>query len=566
MPTTPIDQASDEQLAEEKATLDRKSRDERLSADESKRLSQIRVEQQRRALNKGAVPNEKTPKELKESRKGELDRLTKKKNPTAADRARIAALRDMLDPERLDRADTTRFTNQVSTNRWGDGEWRRVVTPIVGTARQTAKVKKVDDLRAVFGMGPMVDAGLVTSRYAPDDVDKEFPLGWQTAKNLQGYRFGPELGWVERAMTKGTAALTGRSAAQLAGMSVDEVMQFYASMNEAELIRFQDYLMQAGLYEEGTSPVLGRRDNATSAALASLLTHWLANPDIEFTQIISRLQDDYNNRLAEQLSEVNRTASSGTGSASDFVRNITYTDTDTLNELVDQVAINVYGQTLDPQAKANLVSQLQQQEIARKTEMAQMDYQAQAAGTAPSELDAFMEVLIGQESGGDPNAYNADSGAFGLGQILESHWAEWARQAGQDPRDRSADNQRRIIRYHLAKYYASYGSWRDVAIAWYAGPGNLAAIKAGELSGNGSEGAYPTINSYADQMMAKMNARLGQGVAEAAPALQVNATEALGSPEARATAELKRLDPARYYGTEFARQAEVFFDLINGVV
>lgn len=564
MPTTTVDAATDEQLAAEKSALDKKARGERLSAEESTRLSQIRVEQQRRALNKGAVPNEKTPKELKESRQGELDRLRKKKNPTQADRARIALLQDLIDPKRLDRADTARFTQQTSRNDWGDSEWRRVVNPIVTTARQTAKVKKVDDLRAVFGMGPFFDAKLLQARVDP--ADGKTSVGWEVAKNLQGYRFGPEMGWVARAMQRGDAALTGRSAAQLAGMSVNEVMQFYSSMNEAELIRFQDYLMQAGLYEEGVSPVLGRRDDATSAALASLLTHWLSNPDIEFTQIISRLRQDYNNRIGEKLREVNGTSNSGTGSASDFVKNITYTDTDTLNELVDQVAINVYGQKLDPQAKANLVSKLQQQEVAKKTEMAAMDYQAQAAGTAPSELDAFMESLIQQESGGDPNAYNPDSGAFGLGQILESHWAEWAREAGQDPRDKSADNQRRIIRYHLAKYYAGYQNWRDVAVAWYGGPGAADALRAGRISGNADEGGYPTINSYADQLVTAMNGRLGQGVAAAAPQLQVNATEALGSPEARAAAELKRLDPARYYGTEFARQAEVFFGLINGVV
>lgn len=560
MPTTPIDQATDQQLADEKKDLDRKSRDTRLSADESNRLSEIRVEQQRRALNKGAITTVKTPKQLEESRKGELDRLRKKKQPTEADRARIRQLQDILDPKRLDRADTARFSMQVSSNDWGTGEWRRVVQPITATARTTAKAKKVDDLRAVFGMGPMFDAKLLSPR---EDASGN-PIGWEVPSNLQGYRFGPELGWLQRAMQKGEAALTGRTAAQMAGMSVDEVMTFYAGMNETELIRFQDKLMQAGLYD-GESPVLGTRDDATASALARLLKTWIANPETEFGSIMRRLEDDYNSRLAEDLAGINQTNESGTGSASDFIKNITYTDTDTLNELVDQVAVSVYGETLDPAAKAALVSQLQQQEIAKKTEMAQMDYQATAAGSTPTELESFMESLIMQESGGDPNAYNPDSGAFGLGQILESHWAEWARQAGQDPRDKSAENQRRIIRYHLAKYYASYQSWRDVAVAWYAGPGAVSAIKAGRLSGNGSEGDYPTINSYADQLVAAMNSRMGQGVAEVTPQLQVNATEGLGSAEARATAELKRLDPARYYGTQFARQADVFFGLINGV-
>lgn len=560
MPTTPIDQATDQQLADEKKELDRKSRDTRLSADESKRLSEIRVEQQRRALNKGAITTVKTPKQLEESRKGELDRLRKKKQPTEADRARIRQLQDILDPKRLDRADTARFSMQVSSNDWGTGEWRRVVQPITATARTTAKAKKVDDLRAVFGMGPMFEAGLLNERKDASDS----AIGWEVPSNLQGYRFGPELGWLQKAMQKGDAALTGRSIAQMAGMSVDEVMTFYAGMNETELIRFQDKLMQAGLYD-GETPVLGTRDDATASALARLLKTWIANPETEFSTIMRRLEDDYNSRLAEDLAGIGQTNESGTGSASDFIKNITYTDTDTLNELVDQVAVSVYGETLDPAAKAALVSQLQQQEIAKKTEMAHMDQQASAAGSTPTELESFMEALIQQESGGRPDAYNPDSGAFGLGQILESHWAEWARQAGQDPRDKSAENQRRIIRYHLAKYYASYQSWRDVAIAWYAGPGNLAAIKAGRLSGNGSEGDYPTINSYADQLVAAMNARMGQGVAEVTPQLQVNATEGLGSAEARATAELKRLDPARYYGTQFARQADVFFGLINGV-
>ncbi len=55
-----------------------------------------------------------------------------------------------------------------------------------------------------------------------------------------------------------------------------------------------------------------------------------------------------------------------------------------------------------------------------------------------------------------------------------------------------------IARYKLQQYYKKWGP-RGAAIAWYAGPGAV-----GRVGGNKSQGAYPTINQYANAILKRM--------------------------------------------------------------
>ena len=56
------------------------------------------------------------------------------------------------------------------------------------------------------------------------------------------------------------------------------------------------------------------------------------------------------------------------------------------------------------------------------------------------------------------------------------------------------------------EYYKQFGNWRDVAIAWYGGPG---AVDYSEAAKNAPQyyngNVYPSINEYADSVMGRMN-------------------------------------------------------------
>lgn len=126
-------------------------------------------------------------------------------------------------------------------------------------------------------------------------------------------------------------------------------------------------------------------------------------------------------------------------------------------------------------------------------------------------VDKFMGALIGQESGGSATVTNSRTGAIGLGQILPSNYAPWAKAAGVNPSDKSPAAQQKIIRHKLNEYYNAFGNWRDVAIAWYAGPGAVKGKRnRDKKQGKGNE---PSINEYADSVMRRLGAGGGQAMA-----------------------------------------------------
>jgi len=121
-------------------------------------------------------------------------------------------------------------------------------------------------------------------------------------------------------------------------------------------------------------------------------------------------------------------------------------------------------------------------------------------------VDAFMRAIMGQESGGDYDLINSDSGASGAFQIMPENWPYWAEAAGLGSgAPMTPENQNYVARYKMLEYYRKFGNWRDVAIAWYGGEGAVSYSeeeKSRVQSWDGTE--YPSINEYADSVMRRM--------------------------------------------------------------
>jgi hypothetical protein len=132
------------------------------------------------------------------------------------------------------------------------------------------------------------------------------------------------------------------------------------------------------------------------------------------------------------------------------------------------------------------------------------------AGVGAGGVDAFMAAISGQESNDNPDAVNSDSGASGMFQIMPENWSSWAENAGLSPdAPQTAENQKIVAKHKMLEYYKQFGNWRDVAIAWYGGPGAVnyseeAKNKPQYYNGN----RYPSINEYADQVMERF-AKMG---------------------------------------------------------
>lgn len=124
-----------------------------------------------------------------------------------------------------------------------------------------------------------------------------------------------------------------------------------------------------------------------------------------------------------------------------------------------------------------------------------------------SSFEKFVAAITGQESGGNYGARNGSSGAMGRYQIMPGNIAGSGRGWDYEAlgRDISTSQfmgdpklQDAIARYKLQQYFNKWGP-RGAAIAWYAGPGAV-----GRVGGNKSQGAYPTINQYANSILRRM--------------------------------------------------------------
>lgn len=119
-------------------------------------------------------------------------------------------------------------------------------------------------------------------------------------------------------------------------------------------------------------------------------------------------------------------------------------------------------------------------------------------------LNAFIQAIAGQESGGNYSAVNPDSGAAGKYQIMPANFAGqggWDMDAiGRDISMQFYLNhpkvQERIARHKLREYFKQYGP-RGAASAWYSGDPN-------KYKNTSPQGGYPSIASYVEQIMKRM--------------------------------------------------------------
>lgn len=163
--------------------------------------------------------------------------------------------------------------------------------------------------------------------------------------------------------------------------------------------------------------------------------------------------------------------------------------------------------------------------------------------TAAAEKEAFINAIAGQESGGDYNAVNGRTGAAGKYQIMPENWPAWAEEAGiGSDAEMTPENQEIVARFKLGQYYDKYGA-RDAAIAWYGGEGaiNYSDEAKNRKQGNGNE---PSINEYADSVMARMGAGVGRR--------DLRSMYADENDTAEVTVPEQRVIPARGFDTTIA--------------
>lgn len=146
-------------------------------------------------------------------------------------------------------------------------------------------------------------------------------------------------------------------------------------------------------------------------------------------------------------------------------------------------------------------------------------------------MGAFLSAIKDQESGGNYDAYNGDSGARGAYQFIPSTWSAYADRAGVDPNDWSPATQDKVA-YTMASEYADMfnGDDRLMAQAWYGGPGNVGK----DVSGG--EG-YPSNFQYGDEVHQKYMNYAGNG------GFTYQAKDASGKPFLNLSAYIRTSNP-----------------------
>lgn len=162
-----------------------------------------------------------------------------------------------------------------------------------------------------------------------------------------------------------------------------------------------------------------------------------------------------------------------------------------------QTSAGVQGPTVD--GSTPQPSPEEQKSAQPLTEAIQANAAAQPQISGGDDVDKLLDAIGGQESNNNYLARNKDSGAAGKYQFMPSSWAAWSKEAGLGPNaPMSAVNQEKVARMKMSQYVSAYGM-RGAAIAWYGGPG---AVKYANK--NASQGKYPSINKYADQVLARI--------------------------------------------------------------
>lgn len=337
-------------------------------------------------------------------------------------------------------------------------------------------------------------------------------------------------------------------------------MAVLGNMDDDDVIKLQQQLWEAGLFGE-VPPSWGVADETTRKAYMALFAEASLTPDDPIDRVLARLTDEAVSRGLN---------GGGTGEQPQtpaFKPEVA--SKESLSQMIDTMSQELLGRFATDEEKGKLIGSLQSKEI--ETQRAQYDRDvaeatggggsAGSAGGPGGGIDAFMNAIAGRESGGDYNAVNSSSGASGKFQIMPANWGPWAEQAGLGRNaPRTPENQERVAKHVMTQYYERFGNWRDVAIAWFAGPG--AVGKAGAESR--SDGNM-TVRDYANDVMNRMGSSGGGAGAGAAAGQGFSPIETF-DPQAEAQAALKAADPTGYEGHAFAGRAGDFFGLLQGLV
>jgi len=133
-----------------------------------------------------------------------------------------------------------------------------------------------------------------------------------------------------------------------------------------------------------------------------------------------------------------------------------------------------------------------------------------STGRSGGSLDSFLKAISGQESGGNYNARNKDSGAMGKYQIMPSNisgnrgwdYEALGRNISTSQFMGSPELQEQIAQYKLTQYYNKYGA-AGAAVAWYAGPGAVAGYLKNPSKYTNPQGAYPSIANYVNSVLGR---------------------------------------------------------------
>lgn len=300
---------------------------------------------------------------------------------------------------------------------------------------------------------------------------------------------------------------------------------------------FQMQLVQHGFMSG--QPNFGEMDDATAAALQSMIDGKIkVGDDLDFTSYLARARTTYFDRTFEEgfgdLEAADAETAASLRSLREQIDNMDITvnlsHPEEVKRLVQQQAMNTMGRRLSDEEMSGIVDGVHEEEraefyrsnpafqqyneLVRQWEDAVTNVEERRAsvlgGQDGSDLDEFMNAIMHQESGGQVDAVNPHSGAFGLYQFMPGTWSDVTRNAGLDPNDKSEENQTAAARYLMASYFRQFGNWRDVAIAWYAGPGGV-KYSNNALS-RGQADNHPSINQYADEIVARMDGTFDSNV------------------------------------------------------
>lgn len=128
--------------------------------------------------------------------------------------------------------------------------------------------------------------------------------------------------------------------------------------------------------------------------------------------------------------------------------------------------------------------------------------------------DEFFSIVGEQESGGNYEAENARTGAYGKYQIMPENFPAWAEEAGLGAdAEPTPENQEIVAKFKLGQYYDRYGA-EGALVAWYAGEYNGARWRDGMPTAMGEDGEYswdarqgngdePSVREYVEQALGR---------------------------------------------------------------